>query len=84
MLFFFFFFFNSSLDIYITACLYRMAQRLDTMIKLTRGFDTKKGQRSNWGKYAENAYKYSHFLSLYKFAILNGTIVNRHKCYTEG
>ena len=54
------------------------------MIKLTRGFDTKKDQRSNWGKYAENAYKYSHFLSLYKFAILNGTIVNRHKCYTEG
>ena len=57
-----------------------MAQRLATRIRLKHGFDTQKGQRSNWCKYAENAYKYNLLLSLYQFAnlIMNETIVNRY------
>ena len=39
------------------ASLYGMTQRLATRISLTHGFDTQEGQRSNWCKYAENAYK---------------------------
>ena len=57
-----------------------MAKKLATRIKLTHGFYTQKGQRSNWCKYAENAYTYNHFLSLTQFVtlIMNVTIVNRH------
>ena len=46
------------------ASLYGMTQRLAIRINLTHGFDTQEGQRSNWCKYAENAYKYNHFFSL--------------------
>ena len=56
----------------------QMAKKLVTRFKLTRVY-TQKGQRSNWCRYAENAYTYNHFLSLTLFVnlILNVTNINR-------
>ena len=49
-------------------------------LKIDTWVNTQEGQRSNWCKYAENAYKYNHFFHLSSFAnlIMSETIVNRH------